>query len=77
MGISDLKTILREALKPNAVNNVRMSYRDGGRQQLISFTLYVDNNPTDYEFIIPGGSHLNVELQAKAEELAAQLRPSP
>ena len=73
MGINDLKTILREALKPRTVTNVTMSYLAGGRQQVIAFTLIQGNDASDYEIIIPGGSGLNTELRLKAQELAAQL----
>jgi len=78
MGIADVRNTLIEALRPvGQVANVRMSYRGGGSQQVISFQLIIQNVTTAQEIVLPGHASLLQALKQAAEIMVANLTPEP
>lgn len=68
MSISTVRTTLAEILT-GTVDAVRMSYRGGGQQQVVTFTL----DGVEKEFVIPGDAALVPAVAAAARELQATL----
>lgn len=72
MGIADVRIALTPILKPlGTPSEVRMSYRGGGKQQVITFKL----GATPYEIVVPGGVPFMPALQSAAEIFVANYNP--
>jgi hypothetical protein len=74
MGIADVRNALQESVRSvGSASGVRLSYRGGGTQQVISFKLSANNVETNHELVLPGDAPLIPALKSAAEIFVANL----